>query len=51
MEELNTFLAQPNEGMDEMDALMNFDQDQDNAIMDEGSFPDDFLTHMDGEME
>lgn len=54
MDELNQFLAEPNdnEEMDDMDALMNFDQDNDNGegLMDEVEFNVNFLSQMDNDM-
>lgn len=53
MDELNQFLAEPNdnEGVDDMDALMNFDQDNENGeMMGDDEFNVNFL-QMDNEME
>lgn len=54
MDDLNQFLAEPNEneGMDDMDALMNFDGDNDNGegLMGDDEFNVNFLSQMDNEM-
>lgn len=46
IDELNDLFVDPsaNEGMDEMDALMNFDQDNDTGLMNDDAFNDDFLS-------
>lgn len=52
MDELNQFLAElhNNEGMDDMDALMNFDQDNDAGLIEDDGFGVEFL-NMDNAME
>lgn len=54
MDELNQFLAEPNDndGMVDMDALMNFDQDNDNGegLMGDDDFNVNFLSQMDNDM-
>lgn len=58
MDELNQFLAEPNDndGMDDMDALMNFDQDEiqdtenGTGLMGDDDFNANFLSLMDNEI-
>lgn len=60
MDEINKFLADPDEAgamdegnMDDMDALMNFDEASEHpgAVIDDDAFNVDFLSQMDNEME
>lgn len=46
MDELNDLFVDPgaNERMDEMDALMNFDQDTEGGLMNDDAFTDNFLS-------
>ncbi|SGZ57326.1 CIC11C00000000716 [Sungouiella intermedia] len=54
MDELNQFLAEPtdNDAMVDMDALMNFDQDNDNGegLIGDNEFNVNFLSQMDNDM-